>query len=153
MFKNFKLAGAVLFSLFSTNPNISDEDKQKLAIALDTDFDGLKAEHEAQLQAKITQLETDLGAANTEKDQAKADVTAKEQLIAELQPKADKLATMEPEYNTMKAQLEAYKGRVNGVKPNEKPVGTAKTIEDERAENAEAQAEIERLKAEYPGLL
>jgi chromosome segregation ATPase len=150
MFKNFKLAGTLFGALFSTNPNISDEDKQALATALDTDVDGLKAEHAAAQTAEIDLLKAELGIAQgslTAKEQELTDLQAK---VTDLEPKATKLAEIEPEYNTMKSQLDAYKAKVSGAKPNETTKAAAKTIEDEREEHKANLDEIERLKAEHP---
>jgi len=154
MFKNFQLAGTLLGALFSKNPNISDEDKQALATALDTDVDGLKAEHNAAQVAEIDRLKGELGTAQsalTAKETALQEAQQELQDVkADLQPKADKLATLEPEYNTLKAQVDAYKGKVHGKKPNEAPVGAAKTLAEERAEAKEAAEDLDRLKAEHP---
>lgn len=150
MFKNFQLAGTLLGALFSTNPNISDEDKQKLATALDTDLDGIKAKQTADATAEIDRLKGELSTAQGALTAKENDFVALEAKVADLEPKAEKLATLEPEYNTLKAQMDTYKSKVNGAKPNEQLNPVAKTIEDERAEAKESAEEIERLRAQNP---
>jgi chromosome segregation ATPase len=150
MLTNFKLAGTLFGALFSKNPNISEEDKQALATALDTDVDGIKAEHAAAQTAEIDRLKGELGTAQTALTAKEQELVALQTQVADLEPKATKLATIEPEYNTLKAQMDAYKEKVGGKKPNEGPVGAAKTLAEERAEAKEAAEEIDRLRAESP---
>jgi chromosome segregation ATPase len=142
MFKNFKTAGSLFASIFSLNPP-TDEQKEALEGALESDISEITAAETAVLTADVTRLTGELEAANTAKDTAETQVTDLTATIATQSTELARLTAIEPEYNTLKAQADEYQRRIGGQRPKDANGAAAGGEELNGAE------EIERLKNEY----
>jgi len=169
MFKNFKNLGQVMLDVFTSNPSITEEQKQKIAEAAEAEIKALvppvvpgdgkgAAEGEAEKTTAeggetLESLRTALAAATTEKDSLTAQLKTAKEEAEKYKADAGEYAKIKSEYQVLSDWHKNVQNSIGGVVTPDGNSGEGKTAGGLSEKTLAAQAERERLAKEYPDLM
>lgn len=138
----WKNAGELIGNLFTSHPQISEEEKTALKTALDQDAN----EAVTAANARISELEGQLQTAQEEKTELQSEKDALQQKVTSLEATNSSLTEKLAGYEDLKTQMENYQAQVTGTKPSEGKIPAKAAGDLESYE--EKEADLDRIKGE-----